>query len=378
MAGASAAVEQIVTRLAVHHLPGAPTPELRESIPPDVARQVVDRAMAARVSGSLVAAVTAGLVDLGAEATDDLVARHGDELTHSLRVEEVLWELTHELGSDGIDHRVIKGPAIAHLDEPDPSWRTFGDLDLLVGGADIDRVVERLERRGATRQWAERRPGFESRFAKSVTLSTTAGIEVDLHRSLCDGAHGFRIPLERVLRAAEPFDLAGTDVFALTPVHRLLHAAYHAVLGSPRPRLMSLRDIAGYLARADIACAEVVAEARRWRGEAVLAEAVLATGHRFGWIPDSWSDWVEGWSPPPREERIIARQKVEGSSFGPAKLDAVRELAWRDRPAYVLALAVPSGAHLRSRGMGRLDLVRGVPERWARRVRRAGRIDHRP
>lgn len=376
---ATARAERIVTHLAVRHLPGAPAPDpgLLHDLPAEVARRIVDRAVAARVTGSVAAAVLDGAADLGVAATDDLLVRHGDELTRSLLIEETLWELTRALRAAGVTHRVIKGPAIAHLDEPDPSRRTFGDLDLLVGAADLDRVVTLLERRGASREWAERRTGFDSRFAKSVTLTTASGIEVDLHRSLCDGAHGFRIPLDRLLRDHDRFDLAGVAVDALTPVHRTLHAAYHAVLGSPRPRLMSLRDIAGYLTRPDIDCTEVVAEARRWRGEAVLAEAVRTTGDRFGWIPDPWSDWVHQHGSPRREVALIARQKAEGSSFGPAKLDAIRELAWRDRPAYALALAVPTRAHLRSRGLERIDLVRGIPERWARRARRVGRIERR-
>ena len=49
---------------------------------------------------------------------------------------------------------------------------------------------------------------------------------------------------------------------SLALVHRVLHAAYHAVLGSPEPKLMSLRDLARYLASDSISMEELVAEAR--------------------------------------------------------------------------------------------------------------------
>lgn len=368
-------VEALLAHLAVHHLPGAPAapPGLLDDVPASTARRLVDRAVAERVSGSVVAAVQAGLVDLGDEATTDLFGRHRDELARSLLREELLWELAGAFAAAEVTYRVIKGPAVAHLDEPDPSWRTFGDLDLLVRVSELDRAVALLRRDGATRPWAERRTGYDARFAKSVTLTTTAGIEVDVHRSLCDGAHGFRVPLDRLFASAEPFRLADREVPALVVAHRLLHAGHHAVLGSPRPRLMSLRDLAGYLTRPDLDVDVVAAEVAVWRGEAVLAEAVQVTGTVFGWLPEPWAAWLDTIEVTPAESRIVARQQVEGSSFGPAKLDAIRELPWRDRPAYALGVAVPSREHLRSRDLHRLDLVRGIPARWARRTRRLSR-----
>ena len=63
---------------------------------------------------------------------------------------------------------------------------------------------------------------------------------------------------------------------------------------------------------------------------------------------------------PPKwaELAIVERHRREGSGIGRSKLDAVRELPWAQRGAYVLGLAVPSGAHLRSRGLRRWDLLK--------------------
>src|SRR5699024_7361871 len=160
------------------------------------------------------------------------------------------------------------------------------------------------------------------------------GVEVDLHRSLCDGVHGFRIPLQDLFARPEPFDVGGRELLALAPVHRVLHAAYHAVLGSPEPKVMSLRDLAGYLSRPDLDPGSVAAEAERWRGRGVLAEAVAMTEREVGAVAPGWERWLEGAEVDDRERSIVARQRREGSSLGPGKLQAMRELPrWTDRLA---------------------------------------------
>lgn len=69
---------------------------------------------------------------------------------------------------------------------------------------------------------------------------------------------------------------------ALSLTHRLLHSAYHLLLGSPQPALMNLRDLAGYLANGGLA-PEVVAPRRRcgaaapcWRWRSTWSPSDLA------------------------------------------------------------------------------------------------------
>ena len=61
-----------------------------------------------------------------------------------VQLERVLLETVAELDALGAEFRVLKGTAVAHLDYPDPSWRGFGDVDLLVQSDDYEAVVERL------------------------------------------------------------------------------------------------------------------------------------------------------------------------------------------------------------------------------------------
>lgn len=319
----------------------------------------VQGAEAARLTGSALHAVDAGTLALPSGAVDDLAERHRRALLWCLHLEGRLLQVRDWFtAAGGVRHLVIKGPAIAHLDEPDPERRTFADLDLLVEADHLGRAVEVLAAQGARRPWSERRRGFDRRFAKSVTMTMADGVELDLHRTLTDGVHGVRVPLADLFAAPDRFDLGGEEFATLRPEHRLLHAAFHAVLGSPAPRLMSLRDLARYLVREDLGPDRILPEVARWRGEMVLALGIDLATEVLTFDAPPWTEWRDQFREDAHERRMIDRHRREGSSLGRAKLDVLRELpTGRDRAAYALALAVPSRQHLRSRGLRRRDLL---------------------
>ena len=368
-------VGRLLGQVAVILLPGAGP--ITAQVPAAQHQHLVDRATRERMLGPLLLAVDAGELQLPAAVVDSLVDRQREALLWCMELELRLFEVRDWFGeAGGVEHVVLKGPATAHLDDDDASLRTFADLDLLVSSEDLDRAVEVLAGRGAVRPWVQRRPGYDHRFAKSVTMTLPGGVEIDLHRSLCDGVHGFRIPLDRLFGEHESFDLAGETIGVLSRRHRFLHAAYHAVLGSRWPRLMSQRDIGGYLVQPDLQPDTVVPEVQRWRGEEVLATAVREVLNLLPFDAPEWRAWVDDRTPEPDEVATIARQRVEGSSLGPAKLEAVHELtSRRDQFAYLAALAWPSGDHLRSRSLRRRDLLRGQLE--AARTLGAGRVSRR-
>lgn len=320
----------------------------------------------ARLTGALVEAHEQGAVVLTEEQCDRLHEAHVDALVWCLRIEDRMCTVVETLADAGVDDvRILKGPAIAHLDEDDPSRRTFGDLDLLVRGRDLDRVIAVLDVMGATRPYAERRPGFDRRFAKSVTLTFPDGVEVDLHRTLCDGVHAVRLPVDRLWERPDRFAVGGVGLATLGPTARVLHAAYHAVLGSSTPAPMSRRDLLGYLARTDATVDDIGREAERWGGTAVLTEAVRSVLDLPGVDLPGWSEWVARTTVPAAERRIVAAQRRDGSSYGPSRLRAVAEMtSWRDRVAYATAVLMPSREHLASRGLTRTSLVaRARPRR---------------
>jgi hypothetical protein len=340
-----------------------------EDVAPAEVDLLVERATTLRLLGPLLLVVDAGALTLPEPAVERIVARHEESLLWCLRLESRLLEIGSWFAARGIDHLVVKGPAVAHLDDVDPSLRSFADLDLLVPGPDVGGAVATLLDRGATRPYLERRPGFDRRFVKSVTVTFPDGIEVDLHRSLCDGTHGFRIPLDRLFDRAVTFPLGGTEVRTLDRTHRALHAAYHGVLGSAVPPLRTVRDLGAYVTSPDLPPEVLAAEAEVWRGEAVLVEAVRTVFTTLRVDAPGWGDWLDRVAVDRREADIIARQRVESGSFGRAKLTALRELGWRDRVAYATAVAVPTTAHLRSRGIRRTDVVRTATQRIGGSVR---------
>lgn len=361
-------LEQMLRQLASMNLPCATDLGRTRRLELDDRVDPVDLVTAAEVErllGPLHHAVMTGAVDFPDDATAYLAARHEAALVWCLMLEVRLLEVRDWFNAGGgVEHLVIKGPAVAHLDEVDPSLRSFADIDILVTGADVDRAVAILEQHGATRPWPERRPGFDRRFAKSVTMTSPDGIEIDLHRSLCDGVYGGRLSLGDLFAEATTFELGGELVGALSRPHRLLHAVYHAVLGSPTPRLSSLRDIAKYLSAADLSPAIVVPIAQRWRGEAVLATAVAATLDTLDISAPRWARWRTGHYVERRELALIARQKSEGSSFGRAKLDLVRELPrLGPKAAYIRAVLWPTGEHLQARELRRAAPLRRVIRR---------------
>ncbi|MCB1257252.1 MAG: nucleotidyltransferase family protein [Microthrixaceae bacterium] len=321
-----------------------------------------------RLLGPLLAAESLGDVEIPELLRTDLVTRQQAALLWCIELESRLLQVREWFDdAGGIDHLVIKGSAIAHLDALEPSLRTFADVDLLIAAHDIDRAVEILTRHGAKRPWAQRRPGFDRRFAKSVTMTFGDGMEFDLHRALADGVHGHRIPLDRLFDRTDHYELGGVRFAALNPTDRLLHSAYHLLLGSREPALMNLRDLAGYLAgetasgdlsNSELSIDTVVARVREWRGEEVLATAIDLVEDHLGVVPQHWDDWRRSYTLDQTEAQLIARHRAEGSSLGRAKLDIVRELPWlRTKAAYLTSLAWPTREHLESRGLRRRDAL---------------------
>ncbi len=344
--GPTARLHEVLCQVAAWMLPGAPTPG---PVPTGQAEALVDLAVGHGLTGQLVAALDAGAIDVPEPVHHHAVDAHEGSLWWCLLVERRLLEIDQWFrNAGGVDYRVVKGPAVAHLDEIDPSLRSYGDLDLLVAGPSMDRALEVLMAHGAVRARPAQRPGFDARFAKGIGTRFNDGIEVDVHRSFCDGAHGFRIPLDRVFATAEQFAIGGRPLPTPAKAHRALHACYHAVIGSSTPPLRTLRDLGWYLSDTDLPPVVLAAEAQAWRGEAVLAQAVRITLDTLHLPLPSWRAWLARTPIDPAESRLIERDR-EPTNL-PFRWSTVRELRWPDRAAFAWAVAFPSPEVLRARG----------------------------
>ena len=159
-----------------------------------------------------------GALPVTASQHDRVEERLEAWLAHALRIERLLLDATAALDAAGLEHRVLKGAALAHLAYPDPAWRVFGDLDLLVPGPDLTMAVGVLERAlGVSRVEAELRPGFDDRFGKEALLRAPGGPELDLHRTFVQGALGLTVELGDLFVPGQQFSLGGRPLQALPP-----------------------------------------------------------------------------------------------------------------------------------------------------------------
>lgn len=303
----------------------------------------------------LLGPLLAALPDEAVDLRDRVLTAHGSAMVWCLMLEQRLLDIDDWFSKAGqIPYLVIKGPAVAHLDEVDPSLRSFADVDILIPGPHMDRALSVLDDHGAQRRIPEHHKGFDRRFTKGVGLTCGDGIEIDVHRTLCFGALGERIGLDDLFSNPSTFHLGGRRIQAMSLPNRALHTAYHAVVGTSSRRLRTLRDLAGYLAR--IGPDELVPLARRWRGETVLHSAVSLTFDSLGFDAPAWRAWAATFAPVPADLELIEASLYESPT--PFDVPYLRELGWRDRIAYLWGVTMPSQATLESRGQTHWSRIR--------------------
>ena len=341
-------------------------PDCRALLPPapgdDAAwHHLVQRAARERITGPLSHLVTSGPWPCPPAAEDELRTRHREAMALALLLERDLVDLARELRAAGIEFRVLKGSAVAHLDEPDPTWRSFGDNDLLIRGADMARAASLVERRGGHRRYPEPRPGFDEHFSKGSSFVFDRNTEVDLHRTLGAGPFGLTIDLDELFSHTATFTIGTTALPALDRPSRFLHACHHAILGSPTPQTGAMRAIVRTAPTTITECRSVLDRAVRWRTDAVVAAAVTATMARWGWAPRpelaSWARWHR---PSARDQRWLEAYRGGHRSYAAQMINGLEAVpGLRDKLAYALALTAPASAPGRD----------PLPDRWSRGLR---------
>ncbi|HEX5613920.1 MAG TPA: nucleotidyltransferase family protein [Acidimicrobiia bacterium] len=319
-----------------------------------------------RVVGHLRAAIDGGAVAVTDEQRRAVTAAHERLLAIDLVLERLLGGVTTALRDVGIEHRVLKGPVLAHTVYADPARRSFSDVDLLVPGEQFDDAVDALVGAGGRRKFDEPRPGFTRRFGKGVAI-TIGALDVDLHRTLAPGPFGLAVDTAELFAARDPLvaRIGGHEIVGLSVIHAFVHACLHAALGDRIPRLVPLRDVAELAQRRKPGALDldaVLATAARWRCRAVVQRAVRLARHAL--VVDDLGP-IAAWAGeyrPDRFERAGLRAYVAADRSyalqAAAGVRAVRGV--RNRAAYVRAMVVPSGDYLAARD-----------GRYARRMRRA-------
>ena len=111
---------------------------------------------------------------------------------------------------------------------PDPQWRPYVDVDVLVPGERIGEAIAVLADLGYQRQSPELRRGFDQRFGKGTTLRKAAAATVDLHRTLIAGPYSFLIDADSLFVQPRSFQCAQDSLRTLNAEAQLVHCAVSA------------------------------------------------------------------------------------------------------------------------------------------------------
>jgi len=305
--------------------------------------EVIDELRTQRVEGVAVSGVLDGSIEADAEFVERIIQRHDETMAQTLRVEIAAVRASEILAAAGISHRLLKGASLAHTIARNPSERSFRDVDVLVRGDSIDGAIDLFESKGAVRLHRQLRPGFDARFGKSVTMLLD-DIEVDVHRLLCPGPFGVRMRPNELFFIDSTFELAGEQIPTLDPTDHLVHACYHAALGSAEPALVNLRDIA-LLAHGPFDEERFEDTIDRWRARAVIQRAVrlvertisvelpeVLGRYRYTQVDKTERGWIDLYTVDDPRGRFAA--------LAPATFHALRPI---DRPAFARAVGFPDG-----------------------------------
>ena len=285
-------------------------------------------------------------------------------------VERSLIDAAGVLDRAGIDYRVLKGASLAHTAYPDPALREFGDVDFLFLSHVLNDAVDVLCAAGAHRRNAELRPNFDARFAQGTTLIDRFGIELDLHRTFVDGPYGQTLDAADVFDHTTAFSVGGRELLGLGLEERLVHVCVHAALGSRRPRLVPLRDVAQLVLEGDVELQRVQRLASRAGLEPVVARAVALAWTTFA-LADitALSRWALSFEPTEDERRLVDLYVGDDPSWGARAVQSARRVhGVRAKAAYLRAVAFPEDEALSELGRSR----RGWWQRGMRLVFRSG------
>jgi hypothetical protein len=327
----------------------------------DAWKAVLGYCKAQRIPGYLLQAALDGSLPTTAAQLEEAHEAHLSSMWTVLLIERVLLDIADQLTAADVEFRVLKGSACATLDYPDPSLRSFGDVDLLVASDDFDAAVAALVSNGHQRRYAEPRPGFDRRFSKGASFLTASGFEVDLHRTFVMGPFGLRVDLDDLWRTSASFEIGGRKLQALGHEERFMHACYHTALGQSEPRLVPMRDVAEMLLFGSLDMDRVRDLMSRWKAEPVVARAVVLTWEALK-LADavSLSVWARRYEPDERDRKALAVYTARHGSYAAKSLEALRAIPrLRDKAAFVCALAFPQRSYLD-------DREHGVISRWRR------------
>lgn len=331
-------------------LPGAPDPISSEPLSEDQWETLMAEARRQRCFGPLCWAVGSGALPSTSAQREEAERYAILGARHALQQERELLDVHACLRGAGIETRVLKGLAVAHLDHLDPSFRASADLDLLVRPESLDDAVAVLSDAGYERELPERRSGFDARYGKDVTLQAPDRYEIDLHRLPLAGPLGLSMDLDVLWLHLDSFRIGGTVMEALCAEARFAHAAWSLSLTDPAPRLVPALDMAAIAEHCALDREVLDSLIPTGSGRYALDDAITVAKSQLGPRTAPRFPPVSGHAPTRAERALVHTYPGYGGSKSAYLLaGAISIESWCDRARYVAQLLVPSRAYRRAR-----------------------------
>jgi hypothetical protein len=242
-----------------------------------------------------------------------------------------MFRLFEGFAQAGVEALVIKGPVLSARCYGDPGLRQYGDLDLIVRDAEIQRATELMIRFGyepsvpLTAIQAKKIPG------EYVFRQTSTKLLVEFHTELTFRYHPRPLPLENIFKRQARVEIDSHLLPALSPEDELvlicIHGAKHFW-----EQLSYIADVAAFVsvqkldwARVQSAAAEVGGERMLYVGLRLAADvlgaplpenvgAVVRSDRVVGRLVDQIVRWLPaaGSAPPGIVERAMFRVRMRG------------------------------------------------------------------
>lgn len=233
---------------------------------------------------------------------------------HCLKIEAMLLRAVRLLDEAGLEHRVLKGVAVAHLDYPNPAIREFGDADILLEDHAYTQGVAVLADGGCFENVFD---GVTHAFSdlKGVTFRYPNGILLDVHRRLAIGAIGIPAPT-RLFDSGQDFYVGGTRLRGPSKTGRLVHATMHEKLStrlvgqSTSVRPGTWRDVAQI---GPSPASDVTFIASEMRATGAVRSSLRQLGAEYLGLP--WAKSLAEGLSVTTVERLLTSEK-EGWSYG--------------------------------------------------------------
>ncbi|MDP8927221.1 MAG: nucleotidyltransferase family protein [Actinomycetota bacterium] len=233
------------------------------------------------LEGHLLDVIVRGELLTTAEQREQAQRAHTEAIALAVLHENELVRSVDVLTEAGIDYRVLKGCALAHLAYPNPSLRLVADIDLLVSSADMDAATGVLTANGAERTGTQFRYGLDRRLWRAVTFELASGAQLELHRTLAPAPFGATINSAALFETMKTFEVDDRILRGLGLEELLLQACYSAALTDVPRRLVALRDVAELCLGGGIDPGRVERLAAQWSALAVLSRGITLAWKTF-------------------------------------------------------------------------------------------------